>query len=200
MEDKEATRTYPSSLHLHPSDELVDITDLAGNIIGVVPRREMRGRRLPHRCTYILVFNSRGELFIHLRTPTKDVFASHWDVCVGGVLAAGEGFGAGARRELNEELGVDAPLQELFPFRYEDEQTIVHAVAYRAVHEGPFCLQPEEVVRGEFASVAEAKERAKREPFCPDGLCVLAEFERHCDPKEMMNRERRTENGESKTL
>ena len=80
------------------ADELVDVIDDAGATVGVVTRREMRERRLPHRCTYVLVFNSRGELFIHLRTPTKDVFPSHRDVCIGGVLAAGESFDEGARR------------------------------------------------------------------------------------------------------
>src|SRR5581483_4291180 len=82
----------------HPGDELVDIIDEAGRIIDTLPRREMRGRRLLHRCTYILVFDRQGRLFVHLRTPTKDVYPSYWDVAVGGVLAAGESFIEGARR------------------------------------------------------------------------------------------------------
>src|SRR5437762_3591123 len=100
---------------MNPADELVDVIDDAGNTIGVVTRREMRQRRLPHRCTYVLVFNSRGELFVHLRTATKDVYPSHWDVAIGGVLAAGETFTKGVRREIMEELGIDAEAQELFP-------------------------------------------------------------------------------------
>ena len=144
----------------------------------MVTRREMRARRLPHRSTYILVFNGRGELFVHLRTATKDVYPSHWDPCVGGVLAAGEEFDAGAARELTEELGVAALLETLFPFRYADAHTVVHGMVYRARHEGPFRLQPEEVVRGEFLLPALAIERAAWEPFCPDGLAVLAEYRR----------------------
>src|SRR5499427_5864027 len=93
-----------------PGQELVDVIDDAGLTIGTATRREMRLRRLPHRCVYVLVFNRRGELFIHLRTPTKDVYPSHWDVAAGGVLAAGESFDEGAARELQEELGVTAPL------------------------------------------------------------------------------------------
>jgi isopentenyldiphosphate isomerase len=53
------------------AQELVDIID-NGRTIGVTTRVDMRRRRLPHRCTYVLVFNGRGELFIHLRTPAKD--------------------------------------------------------------------------------------------------------------------------------
>src|SRR5205823_6762938 len=60
--------------------ELVDVLDAAGRPVATVTRREMRVRRLPHRATYVLVFNRRGELFVHLRSPHKDVFPGHWDV------------------------------------------------------------------------------------------------------------------------
>ena len=112
-----------------PGSELVDVLDDAGRPIGRATRREMRERRLPHRCVYILVFNRRGEPYVHLRTPTKDVYPSHWDVAVGGVLAAGETFDAGAERELAEELGVTAPLTVLFPFRYEDAARLRDRIA-----------------------------------------------------------------------
>lgn len=173
-EEKAAHRNQRSTqVSYDPANELVDEIDEAGNTVGVVRRAEMRGRRLPHRCVYLLVFNRRGELFIHLRTPTKDVYPSHWDVAVGGVLAAGETFAQGVGREMEEEIGVRAAVEELFPFRYEDERTIVHGMVYRAVHDGPFTLQPEEVVRGEFVEVAEVFRRAEAAPFCPDGLAAL---------------------------
>lgn len=162
-----------------PTDrELVDVIDAEGRTVGVVSRSQMRTRRLPHRCTYVLVFNQRGELFVHLRTATKDVYPAHWDVAVGGVLAAGEAFAEGALREVGEELGLEIRLEELFPFRYENDASIVQAMVYRAVHEGPFRLQPEEIVRGEFLSFAEIERRSQVESFCPDGLAVLAEYRR----------------------
>ena len=152
--------------------------DDAGRTVGVVTRREMRSRQLPHRATYVLVFNRRGELFVHLRSAGKDIYPSHWDSCVGGVLAAGEEFDTGAARELAEELGVEAPLERLFPLRYDDAHTIVHGMVYRTQHDGPFHLQAEEVVRGEFLPLAQVEERASSEPFCPDGRAVLAQYRR----------------------
>ena len=160
------------------AEELVDVVDEEGRTVGVVSRREMRARRLPHRSSYVLVFNRAGDLFIHLRVPTKDVYPGHWDVAIGGVLAAGETFDDGARREAAEELGVDVAVAPLVPVRWTDEHTIVHGMAYRALHEGPFRLQPEEIVRGEFVAVDAVEARAAREPFCPDGLAVLAELRR----------------------
>jgi isopentenyldiphosphate isomerase len=159
-----------------PGEELVDVVDEAGAVVGRVTRREMRARRLPHRSAYILVFNRRGELFVHLRTATKDVYPAHWDVCVGGVLAAGESFDDGAARELEEELGVSASLERLFPLRYADASTVVHGMVYRVTHDGPFRLEPEEIVRGEFVSPGEIVERAAWQLFCPDGLVVLARY------------------------
>jgi isopentenyldiphosphate isomerase len=159
-----------------PGQELVDVVDEQGQTIATVTRREIRERHLPHRSTYILVFNHRGELFIHLRTPTKDVYPSYWDVCVGGVVAAGESFDDAARREASEELGIEVNPEPLFPFRYVDETWIVHGMVYRLVHDGPFRLQKEEIVRGEFVAVEEVTRRATTESFCPDGLSVLREY------------------------
>lgn len=158
-----------------PGAERVDVLDDAGRVVGTTTRRDMRARRLPHRSTYILVFDRSGRLFVHLRTATKDVYPSHWDPCVGGVLAAGEDFAAGAARELREEIGVDAPLEPLFPFRWTDPHTIVFGEVFRAVHDGPFVLQPEEVVRGEFLAPQAVRDGA-RAPLTPDGRAVLAEW------------------------
>jgi 8-oxo-dGTP pyrophosphatase MutT (NUDIX family) len=143
-------------------------------VVGVATRRDIRARRLPHRSCYILVFDRAGRLFIHLRTPTKDVYPSHWDVAVGGVLRAGESFEEGAVRELAEELGITTAVHPLLPLVYEDAANVVHGMVFRAVHDGPFVLQVEEVVRGEFVAPEVVQDRAAREPFCPDGLVALA--------------------------
>ena len=166
----------PRGFSMSAADEFVDVIDDAGATVGVVTRREMRERKLPHRCTYVLVFNSRGDLFIHLRTPTKDVFPSYWDVCIGGVLGAGETFDVGVRREIREELGIDAEATQLFSFWYRGPESFAHGMVYRLDHDGPFRLQAEEIVRGEFAPVEAVRERVKSAPFCPDGVDVLNQY------------------------
>jgi len=91
---------------LDPGDELVDRLDEFGNVIGVITRRELRGSRIPHRCAYLLVFNSNDELFIHQRTATKATHPLHWDVCVGGLPGVGESFDDAIRREAEEEIEI----------------------------------------------------------------------------------------------
>ena len=168
-----------------PGQELVDVIDDEGRTVGVVTRREMRAKRLPHRVIYVVVFNRAGELFIHLRTASKDLYPSFWDPVIGGVVAAGESFAQGVRREVREEIGIDAEPEELFPFRFTNDKSIIQGMVYRLDHDGPFTLQPEEIVRGEFVTLAEIDERARQQPFCPDGLAVLAELRRRFKNEEL---------------
>jgi len=156
----------------NPGQELIDVLNDEGVVVGVATRSEVRQQRLPHRCTYILVFNPAGELLIHQRTETKDVFPGRWDVTVGGVLAAGESWECGTKREVLEEIGVVPEIEYLFDFRYRGDFGDAFAKVYRGVHAGPFHLQPEEVVRAEFVSVDALPRLFQERRFCPDGIEV----------------------------
>lgn len=159
------------------ADELVIIVDKDNNEVGIVPRLEMRSGRLPHRATYILVFNSSGELFVQKRTQTKDVFPGYYDIAAGGVVLAGESYEQGAMRELEEELGIrDTPLTSLFDFYYENEHIRLWGRAFSCKYDGELVLQEEEVESGEFMTVDQVFRLAETEPFTPDCLYVLHRY------------------------
>jgi len=158
-------------------DERVAIVDEGNRVVGASPRREMRARRLPHRACYVLVFNSRGELFVQKRTAAKDVYPSHHDVAAGGVVLAGEGYDESAARELEEELGIRAvPLVPHFDHYHEDAGNRVWGRVYSCLWDGPVTLQAEEVESGRFLPLAGVWDLAGREPFTPDGLEILRRF------------------------
>jgi 8-oxo-dGTP pyrophosphatase MutT (NUDIX family) len=155
-------------------EEVVVIVDEDNNEVGAVPRSEMRAGRLPHRATYILVFNSKGELFLQKRTETKDVYPGYYDVAAGGVVLAGESYEEGAERELGEELGIrKVTLTQLFDFYYEDKHISLWGRAYSCVHDGHLVLQEEEVESGEFMKVEDVLRLAESKAFTPDCLYVL---------------------------
>ena len=159
------------------ADEIVVIVDQDNNLVGAVPRREMRARRLVHRSTYILVFNSRGELYVQKRTLTKDVFPGHYDIAAGGVVLAGETYEQGAARELEEEMGIrGVPLNRLFDFYFDNEHTRLWGSAFSCVYDGTVVLQEEEVESGAFESVRDILCRAETQPFTPDGMYVLQRY------------------------
>lgn len=159
------------------ADEFVDVVDVDDRVLRTVTRAEMRAGRLRHRATYVLLFNSRGQLFVHRRTATKDVYPSYKDCAFGGVLAAGEQYDTAARRELEEEAGVfGAALRRIGPLRYDDEDNHVNGMVYSCTFDGPLTLQPEEVAGGEWLDIDQVIERAQREPFCPDGVQALLSY------------------------
>lgn len=159
------------------ADEIVTIVDEHNNVVGAVPRREMRAQGLPHRSTYILVFNSQGELYVQKRTMTKDVFPGYYDPAAGGVVQAGESYDESAERELFEEMGIrDVPLTAQFTFYYSDERTRVWGAVYTCVYDGALVLQAEEVESGEFLPVEDILRRAATQPYTPDGLYVLRRY------------------------
>ena len=152
------------------SEEKVDIVDEHDRVVAQTTRFEVRQRNLRHRAVYILVFNAAGQLFVHRRTATKDIFPAYWDVAVSGMVTAGEDYDTAARRELQEELSVSAPLRRLFPLRYEDKENCVVGMVFSCAAEGPFQLQATEIETGKWMDLDEVIERAQYDPFCPDGI------------------------------
>ncbi|MGH7894945.1 MAG: NUDIX hydrolase [Candidatus Binatia bacterium] len=157
--------------------ELVDIVDEEDRVMRQATRAEMRRDNLLHRAVYVVVLDSRGEIFVHRRTDTKDIHPGYWDVTVGGVVAAGEDYPSAARRELREELGITVHvLRPLAPVRYEDAHTRLRGAAFLTVHDGPIRLQEEEIASGGFVPLTEAQRIMAEQPCCPDGVRVLRAY------------------------
>ncbi|MFH1627467.1 MAG: NUDIX hydrolase YfcD [Pseudomonadota bacterium] len=158
-------------------EEIVVIVDEDNHVIGAEPRSRMRAGGMAHRATYILVFNSRGEMFVQKRTGNKDIYPGFYDVAAGGVVSDGETYDACAERELEEEMGIrGVPLEGLFDFYHVDGATRIWGKAYRCLYDGDIVLQEEEVESGEFLGIEEILRRSQREPFTPDGLYVLRRY------------------------
>jgi 8-oxo-dGTP pyrophosphatase MutT (NUDIX family) len=162
---------------MNSADEIVAIVDERNNVVGTAARREMRAKRLLHRSTYILVFNSQGQLYVQKRTLTKDLFPGYYDPAAGGVVLEGESYEEGARRELEEEMGIrDVPLTWYSDFYFSDEKTRVWGGLFSCVHDGKIVLQLEEIESGAFQHVGDILRRAQTEPFTPDGMVALSRY------------------------
>jgi len=181
------------------SEEEVDAVNEHNEVIGRVKRRDMRRLKLLHRSTFIFLRNSRGQLYVQLRTPTKDYCPSHYDVASGGVLQAGETYEENAARELEEELGLSPRECELtriatFLFRHPLVQT--WGAIFFGAYEGDvntLKLQPEEVVSVQLWSYETIQQKAKEGvPFTPDSLHALeilqAHLLRQCEPNRQISR------------
>src|SRR5262245_46992820 len=84
-------------------DEIVAILNEDNRVTGSAPRSVMRRDNLRHSATGVLVRNPAGDIYVHRRTPTKDVYPGRYDFSAGGVVAAGEDPYDAVVRELAEE-------------------------------------------------------------------------------------------------
>ena len=164
--------------HRAASDaERIAWVDEQDRVLGDLPRVELRERGLIGRGTYILLFNSRGELCVHQRTLSKAIYPGYWDVAAGGMVGAGESYAESAARELEEELGVSGvSLTAHERFFFDQPGNRLWCALFSAVWDGPLRLQPEEVLQARFVSVAQALAETEQRPYCPDSLAALKRY------------------------
>ena len=139
------------------SEEIFDVVNERDEVIGRASRNEVHARGLLHRAVHVLVFNSRGEVFLQKRSMLKDRQPGVWDSSCSGHLDSGEDYDACAVRELREEIGLalSHPPQRLFKVNGCEETDQEFVWVYRCESDGPFTLHPEEIECGGWFSPAE---------------------------------------------
>jgi len=136
--------------------ELFDVVDEHDRVIGRAPRGEVHARGLRHRAVHVFVTNQAGEVFLHQRSLTKDTFPGLWNSSCAGHVGAGDGYDETVGRELAEELGWQpsrAP-ERLFKVEARPETGAEFVWVYRAIGEGPFVLNPDEIQAGQWCALA----------------------------------------------
>lgn len=155
--------------------EYLDIYNEQGERLGRALRSECHGNpALLHHTSHVVVFEpgDTGRILLQKRARDKDIQPGKWDTAVGGHLAEGEEYLAGARRELAEELGVHGDIELTFLFdapirnKIESEDTRV----FGAVLPGPFAFQKEEIDEVRFFSPEELFDPDRQKEFTPN-LC-----------------------------
>jgi 16S rRNA (adenine1518-N6/adenine1519-N6)-dimethyltransferase len=149
------------------SSEPFAVVDNQDQVLGAAPRVTVHANNLLHRAVHILLFNDAGELFLQKRSHRKDRHPLVWDSSAAGHVNAGQTYEETAPRELEEELGVSAPVECLGSIPPSERTGWEHVQLYRAAHEGPFLLHPAEIETGGHVVV---------EPIMPEVFHLYNEY------------------------
>ena len=132
--------------------EYLDVVDTNDHVITQRPRSEIHTNGLRHRAVHILVFNDKNQIFMQKRSMKKDLNRGLWDTSAAGHVDSGETYDTCAPRELLEELGVSAELENLFKLDARPELGMEFIQVYRCLHNGPFELAIDEIDEGAWLS------------------------------------------------
>ena len=101
-----------------PSVILVDEND---NPIGEMEKLEAHEKKRLHRAFSIFIFNDQKQLMLQQRALDKYHSGGLWTNTVCSHPAPGEETADAAHRRLQEEMGFDTDLKEIFTFSYKKE-------------------------------------------------------------------------------
>lgn len=134
------------------SEEIFDVVDDRDRVIGKQIRREVHRLGLKHRAVHLLVFNTRGEVYLQKRSFRKDTFPGAWDSSASGHLDSGETYDACAIREAREEIGLflEKTPKRLFKLGACAATGQEFVWVYRTDSNGPFRLNLDELECGAF--------------------------------------------------
>ncbi len=164
-------------MHTPTPTEWIDLINEDNHVIGRAPRAQVRAKNLLHRGVGIICYNSQGDVYVHRRTDTKDVFPGMYDMFVGGVVASKESYSAAATREICEELGIEGP-EPAFLFRhlYRGPLNYSWVQVYSVTWDGPITHQPEEIAWGQWLPAQRLDAWAREHEIVPDGLEIFVEL------------------------
>jgi isopentenyl-diphosphate delta-isomerase type 1 len=156
--------------------DLIQIVDEHDNVIGTETMAKARKEGLIHRISRVMVENPEGKTLLQKR-GNKVLWPNCWDNSAAGHVDAGEDYLTAAKREMLEEIGIDADELEELGVYFTDERLGEKILkrfnaAYKLVTEKqPVNVPNEEVAEVRWFALEEVKELIKNHPDqVTDGL------------------------------
>ena len=158
----ELLASYPETM-----EEILDIVNESDEVVAQAPRSEIHQKNLLHRATHIILTNSKQQIFMQLRSMSKDTNPGRWDSSAAGHVDAGESYVDCASRELEEELGVTlsvSALTEIGRLSPSKANGFEFVRIYAAQTEDPITLEAGEIDDGKWVTQAELNQWIETRP------------------------------------
>ncbi|MDQ7783662.1 MAG: NUDIX domain-containing protein [Desulfomonilaceae bacterium] len=150
---------------MHSTDnEILEIVDEQDRVVGTTTRKDIHQRGLMHRAAHVFVFNSRGEIYVQRRSASKDRHPLKLDSSAAGHVDPGETYEQTAVRELQEELGIRADVEEVLRVPASERTDFEHVALFKAVARQKPRPNADEIVWGEFMAPQRLSELMSADP------------------------------------
>lgn len=167
-------------------EEFVVLVNPEDEVLGLMEKQQAHINGLLHRAFSVFLFNSKGEMLLQKRASGKYHSPNQWTNAVCSHPREDETYIDGARRRLQEELGIEANLSEKFNFIYKAdvggglwEHELDHV--FVGDYEADFHLNQEEVEEVRFVSIEDLDQEMAEHPehFTAWFKIILEEYKHH---------------------
>lgn len=167
-------------------EELVVLVNYEDEVLGLMEKQQAHINGLLHRAFSVFLFNSKGEMLLQKRASGKYHSPNQWTNAVCSHPRIGETYLEGAKRRLNEELGIETELSEKFNFIYKAdvggglwEHELDHV--FIGNHESDFNLNKDEVEEVRFIAPEDLDKEIAETPenFTEWFKIILEEYKHH---------------------
>lgn len=151
-------------------DEELEIFDEQGNVIGLTSRTQCHANpSLLHGAVHVFVMDRNDRIFLQKRSHNKFIQPGKWDTSVGGHMSPGESPEQAARREMEEELGIEeTQLEYLHRYIWRSPVETELVTTYRCKYEGSIRINADEIDEGRFFSIVELHQLKHQDIMTPN--------------------------------
>lgn len=172
------------------SREDVILVDENDRQVGTMEKLEAHEKGVLHRAFSIFLFNKKGEMLLQKRALGKYHTPGLWTNTCCSHPRADETMEHALQRKLNQEMGINCPVQKAFQFLYKAElesgltEHELDHVFYGYFDENPN-PNPDEVVDWKYSSVDEIREDFKNHPkiYTPWFKIIFERMTKYAHPK-----------------
>jgi isopentenyl-diphosphate delta-isomerase type 1 len=149
-----------------PVTDIFDVVDKSDKVLRQEPRAVVHREKFLHRAIHVFVFNEAGQLYLQRRSMAKDTAPGKWVSSCSGHVETGEDYDKAAERELIEEIGLrdTAALKRLFKATPCKQTGYEFVWVYTCQSEGPFKLDPSEVIDGQWIDLKDLENWLNKSP------------------------------------
>ncbi|HLD03008.1 MAG TPA: NUDIX domain-containing protein [Candidatus Nanoarchaeia archaeon] len=164
----------------------MDHVDENNLVVGRVSKEDIYKKKLPHRIVHVFVLNpDDGKVYLQKRSEKVQFLPGYYCTSAGGHVRSGESYENAAKRELKEELGIEADVHFGTELKFISDEHIRFIQVFIAYATKGFSFADGEVENGGFFTLDEAcrliRDDAKVHPqlkICLEWLVARDKFKK----------------------